>query len=359
MDFNGFVLHRQPRWKRLSEIVERVDKRGLATLSPAEVDDFFSLYRLVSSDLSLVQTRTANPAVVDYLEALVARAYSNIATPSGRGFFRSWWMILRHYFPAAVRRERKLVAAGVAVYVVAAAAAFCGTLARPRIARYFLSASVAYSNPTARVHRLIAMEQKGHTRVGSFRTQSVFSAFLMTHNLSVCVLCFALGLTLGIGTVAALIFNAGMLGALAALYWKGGVMLFFVAWITPHGSMEIPATIFSAVAGLLLARAQWHRTGGPVFQQIRQAWPEIADILVGVACMLVIAGCIEGGFSQINPPTIPYVVKIGVAVALTSLLWAYLVVMPVQERPKVRDAAATMDVRLADDAPIRTAPAVI
>ncbi len=327
-------------------MVDRVERHGMAALSPTEVDDFFSLYRLVSSDLTLVQSRTANPAVVDYLEALVARAYSNIAVASGRGFFKSWWMVLRHYFPAAIRRERKLVALAAVIYIVATTAAFYGTLARPRIARYFLPASMAYSNPRARVHRLIEMEKNGHTRIGTVSRQSFFTTMLFEHNLGVCILCFALGLSFGIGTVAMLILNGAMLGSLAALYWKGGVMLFFVAWITPHGSMELPATVFSGVAGLLLARAQWHKSGGPVFQQIRQAWPEISDMLVGIACMLVIAACIEGGFSQINPPTIPYVVKIAVAVALTCLLWAYLVVMPVKPRPTVKNLAASLDVRL-------------
>ena len=71
---------RRPRWQRLSELLDRVDRRGLTGLRAAEADEFFSLYRLTSSDLSLVQTRTGSLGVTDFLEGLVARAY---APPAG------------------------------------------------------------------------------------------------------------------------------------------------------------------------------------------------------------------------------------------------------------------------------------
>ena len=46
----------------------------------------------------------------------------------------------------------------------------------------------------------------------------------------------------------------------------------------------------------------------------------------------MIAGVIEGGFSQINEPTIPYWFKTSVAVVLFGTLIAYLFVMPATPR---------------------------
>ena len=70
MDFNRFLRERRHRWNRLGEILDRIDKNGFGGLEPAEVEELFALYRLVSSDLNLVQTRTGNPALIDYLESL-------------------------------------------------------------------------------------------------------------------------------------------------------------------------------------------------------------------------------------------------------------------------------------------------
>ena len=64
MDLNQFLRERQPRWERLTAVLDRLDARGLAALTPHEADELFALYRLVSSDLNLVQTRTGNPALV-------------------------------------------------------------------------------------------------------------------------------------------------------------------------------------------------------------------------------------------------------------------------------------------------------
>ena len=73
MDLNDFLHQRRPRWNRLAAVLDRIEIGGVSSLKPEEVEELFALYRLVSSDLNLVQTRTGNPAVIEYLEALVAR----------------------------------------------------------------------------------------------------------------------------------------------------------------------------------------------------------------------------------------------------------------------------------------------
>jgi uncharacterized membrane protein SpoIIM required for sporulation len=89
-----------------------------------------------------------------------------------------------------------------------------------------------------------------------------FTTFLFTHNIRVTVLGFALGFTFGIGTVLILFFNGAMLGSLAALYLSDGVMVFFLAWVGPHGVIELPCVICGCMAGLMLARAQFRRDAG-------------------------------------------------------------------------------------------------
>jgi hypothetical protein len=54
------------------------------------------------------------------------------------------------------------------------------------------------------------------------------------------------------------------------------------------------------------------------------------DVLVGTATLLVLAGIIEGGFSQISQLTVPYALKIAVAAALLIALLAYAFLMPLR-----------------------------
>lgn len=87
MDLNHFLRERRPCWQRFSAPLDRTDKDGMGVLGPTEVDEFFSLYRLVSSDLNLVQTRTGNPSLTEYLEGLVARSYSQLVVPKETHLF--------------------------------------------------------------------------------------------------------------------------------------------------------------------------------------------------------------------------------------------------------------------------------
>jgi uncharacterized membrane protein SpoIIM required for sporulation len=333
MDFNQFMRQRRPRWERLSQLLDSIDRGGLECLTPREVNELFSLYRLVSSDLNLVQTRTGNPTLVEYLEGLVGRAYANLAVPGRVTFFSSWWAILRHRFPAAIRAERRMFALATATMLAGVLLGFVVTYLQPDTASLFVGPEHLAQSPRDRVAELEAMERAGSTRINSAGEHALFSTFLFTHNIRVTVLGFALGMTFGVGTVMVLFYNGAMLGSLAALYLKDGVFVFFLAWVGPHGSIELPCILFGCTGGFILSRAQYRRDAGTTLGQIRAARPRLVDLIVGTACLLVLAGTIEGGFSQVNEPTIPYPLKIAVAVTLFTALLAYLFVMPVKPEP--------------------------
>jgi len=333
MDFNHFLNERRSRWQQLSALLDRVDKHGLEGLNPREADDFFSLYRLTSSDLNLVQTRTANPGVVEYLEGLVARAYAQLIAPRKARFFQSWWLILRHYFPAALRAEWKMLLVSAVTLALGTAFGFFATIANPNAAQAFLPPEHLQESPSERVGRLEQDERAGTRGIHSADEHAAFTVFLFNNNIRVSVLAFALGLTFGVGTVIMIFYNGAMLGSLAALYLMDGKMKFFLAWVGPHGSLELPCVIFAGTAGLMIAARQLRRNQGTFLSQIRAVRPALVDLLVGASTILVIAGCIEGGFSQVNEPTISYSFKIIVAAMLFGALLAYLFVMPARPRP--------------------------
>ncbi|MFP4055243.1 MAG: stage II sporulation protein M [Candidatus Brocadiia bacterium] len=339
MDLNDFLRQRRARWQRLAALLDRVDRRGLGDLSASEADDFFALYRLVSSDLNLVQTRTANPALLEYLEQLVGRAYANLAVPRRANPLKAWWRIVRHRFPAVMRAERRLLGVAALALLAGALFGFFATWASPRTVEVFLPPEHLARSPRERVEGLEAMEREGETRLDTVGKQAHFSTFLFTHNIRVTVFGFALGLTFGVGTVLILFYNGALLGSITAYYLADGVLTFFVAWVGPHGAIELPCVVFGCTAGLMLARAQFCRERGSLGAQLRALRPALADLLVGTATFLVLAGVIEGSFSQVNEPTVPYALKIAVALALFAALLCYLFVMPVRSRAVVEGAA--------------------
>src|SRR4029077_13293543 len=147
---------------------------------------------------------------------------------------------------------------------------------------------------------------------------------LYTHNIRVSFFAFSLAALSLAGGVWILFYNGIILGAVAATYLMDGVTTFFVAWVGPHGALELPAIVFSGAAGILAGRALLLPGSLWVASSLRKAFPDLRRMLLGTAAILVLAGLIEGSFSQFTQKSFPYGVKIGVAISLFVLLLSYL-----------------------------------
>ena len=100
-------------------------------------------------------------------------------------------------------------------------------------------------------------------------------------------------------------------------------------WPNLHAAEVRKLSTLLEISQALLAARQLNRRQGGLLVQVRAARTKLTDLLIGTATLLVIAGCIEGGFSQINEPTISYWFKIAVAAALFCALIVYVFIMPV------------------------------
>ena len=339
MDINQFIARRENQWKRLTALTDKACQDTVRGLSAAEAEEFFSLYRLASSDLNLVQTRGGSSGLLDYLETLVARAYQHVALPQRGRFFATWWHILRYDFPAAARKQWAALLLSAMIMFTGTVAGYVITAEHPAAALTFVPTEFFRQSPAERVARRIREQSSGHFHF-SGEKNLLFSVFLFTHNIEVAVLTFALGMTFGVGTLIMLFFNGATLGALGQRYQADHVGTYFISWVGPHGVLELPAICVAAAAGLIIARAMWTRGGrhGGVWASIQAQRNDLLALLIGCAHMLVLAGLIEGGFSQLAAPVIPYFLKIFFACVLFAGLIAYLFFMPVR-----RDAVAADD----------------
>jgi uncharacterized membrane protein SpoIIM required for sporulation len=254
-----------------------------------------------------------------YLEALVARAYGEIHE-TRRPVRLAPWRFLTRAFPRAFRRRGRAFA--LAAAFTAAGAAFGGlaVVLDPQARAALMPFPHLMQHPSERV---AAEESADRDRMRGARAS--FSAALSTHNTRVAILCFALGVTWGLGTALVLFFNGVLLGAVALDYLQAGQPAFLFGWLLPHGAVEIPAFLIAGQAGLVLAGALlgWgDRT--PLPGRLRSIGPDLGALFAGLTALLLWAGLVESFLSQVHEPFLPYALKIGFGVVEGVLLLLFL-----------------------------------
>jgi len=318
VDLNEFIDHGRPRWQRLSKLLDRIEREGLKALSLEEAREFGRLYRAASSDLLWARGRSASAELVEALNDLVARGYAQ-TYPGRRPRLRDVSEFYLRGFPRLVRTEWKAVVAAYVLFLGGGLFGYAAMQLDPGAAVFLVPDQHQSLDPDQRVERE-AKNDKGM----SANDQTAFSSFLFTHNIQVAFLAFALGLTLGVGTVILLFVNGIFLGALAVAYETKGHAVWFWAWILPHGVPEISAICLAGAAGILLGRALVAPGSRSRADALRVEGRLAVRLVLGTLPIFVVAGIIEGTLSQIHEPHLPSVVKLLFAAAMAVLLGLYL-----------------------------------
>jgi uncharacterized membrane protein SpoIIM required for sporulation len=322
IDLEKFSANERPLWHELEGLLDRMEGDPGFKLNLEQAKKLHYLYERASADLAKVVTFSAEPELRRYLEALVARAYSEIhETREGRKRFApiAWFV---QTLPQTFRRHAKAFYLSLAVFLVGGlfggfAVAFDAEAKQAIMPEMF---SNHLGDPAERVRR---EEQAKHTPTAGQMTP--FSTFLMTHNIRQAIKALALGMTAGLGTLLVLFYNGVILGVVGVDYVAAGQTKFLFAWLMPHGVIEIPAFIIAGQTGLVLANALigWGRRER-LAQRFRAIAPDMVTLMGGVALMLIWAGLIEAFLSQYHEPLIPYWSKIAFGCVELALLILFL-----------------------------------
>jgi uncharacterized membrane protein SpoIIM required for sporulation len=328
MDLERFVRERRGRWARFESLLREVERLPDHEMGAARLLELVRLYRQTCSDLNEARSATAEPSLLGRLNHLAGRGYRVVYRRShGRRFAGEARRFFTVVAPAAFRRERAFVLGAALLLVLGTLVGFGAVLADPANAERLLPPQFHQESPRARVERIEA----GDERVDSLEAASAFSAFLFSHNIRVSFLAFSLGALTVVGGAWILFYNGVLLGAVAAAYVLDGVTVFFLAWVGPHGALELPAAVFAGAAGLRLGRALLLPGESSAREALRQALPSVWRMLLVTVLVLVVAGLVEGSFSQMSAKTIPYSLKITVAALLFSGLLGWLFVRRLPE----------------------------
>ena len=170
-----FRLEREATWERLEALLTQAERRSPQSLSDEDMLAIPALYRATLSSLSVARATSLDQALVDYLEALSARAYFFVygarTTLAERifDFFLNTW-------PSTVRGMWRETLAAALVTVAGLAAAYFLVRSDPSFYFSFVPESLAGGrDPTA------STEQLRSTLYGATNSRvplSVFAAFL-------------------------------------------------------------------------------------------------------------------------------------------------------------------------------------
>ena len=274
-----FRREREGVWRELEALVARAERQGVGSLDGDSLARLPTLYRATLSGLSVARAISLDRNLLDYLEALCARAYLCVYGVRERptallAAFFAWRL------PAAVRAAWRAIALALIVILAGAAAAWFLTASDPAYYDSFIAKSVqqgrSFDTSTEALRATLGGGGRGVDELGAF------AAHLFSHNAQIGIMSFALGFALGVPTLALIFTNGLMLGAFLALFASRGLLVEMGGWLSIHGPTEFLALILSAAAGLkrLIRLARDGR--------------DAAVVMMGAVLLFLLAGLLEG-----------------------------------------------------------------
>lgn len=321
MTIEQFLHERRPDWDQLEDLLDVAEKLSAKSLGHDRIRELVALYRQACSDLNQARSMTANPDILDRLNHLTGRAYRFIYSEKGTGsHVASVWRFLIHTIPTAFQQEAKYVGVAGGALLLGTILGFIAVIVNPTNGEVLIPEQFFHSSPRERVEAI----ERNPERISNVGEALAFGSFLFTHNITCSFLAFILAATTILLGVYYLFWTGLFLGAIAGMYYIDGVEIFFLAWVGPHGSLEIPAIVFAGAAGLRVGAAVLLPGGISREASIRKALPNFWAMMIGTALILVVAGLIEGSVSQFSSKTVSYGLKITGALVLFLALHGFL-----------------------------------
>jgi uncharacterized membrane protein SpoIIM required for sporulation len=149
----------------------------------------------------------------------------------------------------------------------------------------------------------------------------VMASQIIANNVQVTFGAFAFGIT-GVGTLFLLLFNGVSFGGVLGLYQSKDILPLILAFVAPHGVLELSAICIAGGGGLLIAAALLM----PGQRTRRRAFAENGKramrLLSASTLFLIVAGSLEGLVSPI--PYWPLEIKLLISFATLVLMVLYL-----------------------------------
>ncbi len=308
------VARKGGRWAEFQSMAERVSKRGLDTLSAAELPDFARRYREVAADLARVRTYGADATVRASLERLVAAGHGALYRQDRHTWARMWHFIAREC-PAAIVQSRRYVLLAFVTFILPAIGGYALLRARPDLAPQLLP-DVMLERAEAGVAR--SAEGKGFVETDA-RSRPIVASSIIANNIRVAFTSFAGGIVFGVGALLVLAYNGLSIGAASGHFANVGLLGYLWTFVVGHGILELFSFWVAGAAGFMLGRALIAPGELPRRDAIVLAGRQAIRLIGAVIVLLAVAGTIEGFVSSGSYP-----IKVRLAVSSLSVVFLVL-----------------------------------
>ncbi|SFS61241.1 stage II sporulation protein M [Marininema halotolerans] len=298
-----FIQKNRPHWEETKKLMQTVEGKKV---EPSALDQLGRSYRQIAAHLAYARTYFPHHPVVQELNSLTLQThkhiYGHVAQKDARQFLR----FFTHRFPSLFHERANYFLLAMGTFLIGAIIAFIVVMMDPTQADAVLPPGMADQIDPSKIQQ-------------NQWDSAVVSGELMTNNIRVAFLCFALGALLGVGTIWVLFTNGLLIGALAALYHRIGEGYTFWAYIWPHGIIELTAIFIAGAAGLSLAKS-WFIPGDYTrTTSFKNEGRITVQLVMGVIPLFVVAALIE---AFITPAPWPLWSKY--LVAITTLISLFL-----------------------------------
>lgn len=309
---NRFLEEKKDNWQRLEDLLVMLSGSSLRSLSRVEVREFGELYRRAAADLAIARAETRDAKLINYLNSLVIRAHGKIYRAESGGVGVVWKFFSRD-FPVAFRNARWFIF--IAFITFTLAAVFSGWL--------------SYVNPEFAV--TIGVEDAAAAAASNQQwwlslneANQIGASELLTNNIRVSFLAFAWGALLGVGSLYVLMMNGVSIGGVVGACYRGNSDFAndLLTFMVGHGVIELSAIFMAGGAGMMIGYAFINPGDLTRGQALKKKGMDAAKIVIGCACLLVVAGIIEGFLS---PSGLPAGVKVATGVLTGIVMYSYLI----------------------------------
>jgi uncharacterized membrane protein SpoIIM required for sporulation len=319
VDLDAYVAEHQGEWRRLEQLSSG------RRLSAAEVDELIALYQRTATHLSVVRSRSPDPALVARLSRLVLTARATI-TGGSRFTWRDVGRFFTVAFPVTVYRAWPWWSAVAVGFSAVCAFLMAYVAGHPEVADQLLG-------PEA-TRKLV--EEDFAAYYTEFLAPN-FALHLWAHNAWIAAQCLAAGVLI-LPVFWLLWQNAENIGVV------GGIMIGnerageFFGLIAPHGMLELTGIFVAAGVGLRIGWA-WiapghHRTRGRALAETARAGMVVALGLVG---LFAVAALIEAFVTPAPLPT-------GIRILIGAIAWMTFIAYVMIAGRRAHEAGESADI---------------
>ena len=316
---NVLVATRSPRWNAFAATLAIAQRYGLRALGEEGVRAFVSEYRDLASDLARLRTAAQGRETPElfYLSRLLAGAHNLLYR--GRSLtLTDVVRLIAIEAPREVRRSWRPVLLAGALLFGPALIAYSAVVTHPAVAATFI--------PAGMLDRAEEGVRRAREGTGYIADPQIFrptmASQIIANNVQVTFGVFALGITAGVGSLLLLVLNGVSLGGVFGLYQSKGIATLLLAFVAPHGVLELTAVCIAGGAGFLLAAALLLPGRRTRKRALVENGQRAIRLVAAATVLLLVAGTLEGFVSPI--PSWPLRAKFAVSAATLVLLILYL-----------------------------------